>query len=66
MLVDRYSFGYIRHKNKIYVIGGCNYDSINHQITTIDSAEIYDIDKNKWIKICNFPVKIKSSRCLIY
>lgn len=65
MITSRFSFSYVRHNKRIFVIGGCNYDGDGH-ITIIDDVECYDIESNKWKKVCNFPKKVKNSSCIIH
>ena len=65
MIISRFSFCYIKHTNRIFIIGGCNYD-VQGNITNIDDVESYDIKKNQWKKICNLPIKVKNSSCIAH
>ena len=42
MIISRFSFCYLKHYDRIFVIGGCNYDGQGN-ITNIDDVESYDI-----------------------
>lgn len=65
MATPRYSFSYLRIKERVYAIGGGNSD-IDGNLDILDDCEFYTIGADTWKSICNLPFPLISSMSLCY